>query len=198
MKINITPNLSFTAIKQNYDKAYVNKLMDEDFVYKPCQVNVAEIDFDSDLDFKALNELKTSWSEGHFIDGIFAEAKKLHNKRWYNDGTKKIFVLTTQNSDFENLAPDNVLSICQLSRIYDNEAEVRYIETNPKYLTGLSLPSYKRNGRALMEFLQFKYDSLVLSSVEDSYVHTFYRSLGFKLVDPIRGLFRWMKNYRNL
>ena len=197
MKININPNLNFTATKQNYDEAYVKKLTDGLCTYESSKVNVAEIDFNGDLDFKALNDLKTSWSEAHFIDGVYAEAKKLHNKSWYNDGTKKIFVLTTQNSDFQNLAPEKVLSICQLSGIYDKEAEVRYIETNPNYLCQ-PFPEYKCNGRTLMKFLQSKYDCLVLSAVEDSYVHSFYESLGFKLVDPIRGIFKWIKNYRNL
>lgn len=192
MQISFSQRLNFTAKRQDYESAFINRLADESRSYEPYKAHVAEIDFNSSSDLKALDDLRESWADGHFIEDIFIDAKKLHNRKWRNDGTKKIFVLTAQNDNFEELEPHKVLSICELSGIYGKGAEVSYIETNPEYRCKSSA-KYKRNGKALMEFLQSQFDKLTLNAIDEDYIHNFYKSLGFKLIEPRSGLFKWVK-----
>ena len=96
----------------------------------------------------------------------------------------EFFALTTQESNFENLDPNNILGLLQTSeRLKDNYIE--YLQTNPEYMLGAATRKFKGIGKTMMNaYMKMlgKNKTIHLDSTPNA--ADFYKRIGFITKEP--------------
>lgn len=145
--------------------------------FRDYKVNFAELNQCSDNDVRTLANLTNLWGQKNSYcfdileDFVYTESKK------------KVYILTSQKGNLNNVAADKILGICEVSPQKDSLI-VNYLETSPQYASFIKDRYIKGVGKALMNMIKVVYNDLdiMLSSV--SYATGFYKKLGFKPMYP--------------
>lgn len=178
MNINkITQNINFGA--KYIQDMNVGKLKNDKYIQK--DVAFVELDPTDKDDRNALKQIARDWGYYSFAEDIYEEAN-LYLKE--NPEKGKIFALTTQTKDFENLAPDAVLGLAEVN----TEDKARYrtvyldrLQTNPEYLDAFEQPKYKGIGTSIHNCLkeEFRGNRITLTAVPSESVLEHYRNNGY-------------------
>ena len=144
MKINCINNYN-PNFKAKFIKNTTILKKDNNGEYKNTKVSIAEIDFKNYRDIRSLRNITNNWSneyEKKYTYGMdystiiqnYVEMEKGYRENHCN-GTvnNQFFIMTNQNSDFDNLRPQNALALAQIRTIDDSFVKLEYLQVNPKY-----------------------------------------------------------------
>ena len=152
-----------TSFKASYiDKINIQKWNNKN-KYVPYQANLVELNLS---DLKVLEEINKKWKNNWLCDEFINWAKSLHN---YSD---RLFALTTQKENFENLQSDEVLGLMNID-LHKRKSELNYIETKP------ANPDYNKVGSSLINYAKTLTNRISLTAGSKSLADKFYKPLGF-------------------
>lgn len=173
-------NVSFTA--RYIDSYNVKELVNNK--YEDKEVALIELERDNPLDNFAFQQMSYHWSilnrdEFNFVDCMSNNSPQRH-----------IYLLTTQEKDYEDVEPKKVLCAIDFRESLDNKAnEIKYLQAHPRCITKHFPKSrYDNVGTAAVLAMRDQYPDKpikvlsVLSAVE------FYKKLGFRQTDHLTGM----------
>lgn len=177
MKVCAVNNISFRAKLIN--KSDLGKLIEGCYpsCYERQSASFVEIDSSNTDDIKALSEVAKYWMYGKFTSNIYHAACALRNGSNYYKN-HKIYALTTQRSNYNNLNSDKILGLVHVSPNDDNYTFIEHFEVNPQYIYA-SEQEYKGIGTAMLDSLKQVYNKLSCCPLSSKYVINFYEKNGF-------------------
>lgn len=184
-------NISFGA--RFIKKLPVLKYSYEHKFYKPSSANFVQINPYDKNDVKALNLIAQDFGEKAYADDIYVDVKKAYERNdpaW--DADMEVFALTKQVGNFNELNPDEVLGVAEITKNNNKEIELEYLSTNPQYIYSYEPPCIKKIGTAIINFLKEKYDKILLNSSPSA--REFYRKNGFTLINENFNKFMWKRD----
>ncbi len=151
----------------NFKASYVDKIgiqkLNSQNKYVPYRANLVEL-YPSDL--HALEEINKKWKNSWLCEKFVDWARCIPEK------SDKLFALTTQEKDFENLQSDAVLGLMNID-LHKRKSELNYIETKP------ANPEYNKVGSSLINYAKTLTDRISLTAGTRNLVDRFYKPLGF-------------------
>ncbi len=157
---NVNNATSFNA--SYIDKINIQKLNSKN-KYVPYQANLVELNLS---DLEALEKINKKWKNNWLCGKFVNWAISLHN---YSD---RVFALTTQKENFENLQSDEVLGLMNID-LHKRKSELNYIETKPVN------PDYNKVGSSLINYAKTLTNRISLTAGSKSLADKFYKPLGF-------------------
>lgn len=186
MKVNINNSVNFTAYYMNY-RPTVRKLTSQSNNYENATVSMVEIDLDNKKDLSALEDISRTWESAMLMNNIYSEAYEVSQ----NDELKenyRFYVLTNQKSDFENLKPEEILTVCAIETENEDNAFIEYLQVKKDFKES---EQYKMLGTAMVEGLKNYYSRINLYSVPSESVMDFYERNNFKHMPHSKYFFEW-------
>ena len=154
-------------------------------------VTSIEIDPQNIGDIKALKKISEFWEYGKFATNIYYAACAMRNDSIHYTHNK-IFALTKQSSDLENLDPDKILGLVHVSPFADKSLFIEHIEVNPEIIYSRDR-KYKGIGTALINYLKTITDKISCFPSNTLAVKNFYFKNGFTEIIEKSNLFVWHK-----
>lgn len=148
-------------------------------------VSFVRINPTDEKDILALQKAKDNWDKTSFASTILMTALGMFYDG-INPDDKEIFLLTEQNSDFENLDAEKILAMGLVMARSKFSKYITYLQTKPQYMFKNRQGSFIGLKGIGSEFLdcckeKFKDFSLILNATKDS--ETFYLKNGFELIN---------------
>ena len=135
------------SFKAQYIKTTPIKNLKRDLSYSVKNVSFVTLESQNQADICAIRSINLSWNSG-FLRRIY------NNLSRYNDKFK-IFALTTQKQNFEELKANKILGVALVERKPDGVLYLDYLQTNPKYIKeNALLPKYKNIGTAILNCIK--------------------------------------------
>ena len=136
-------------------------------------------------DILALQKTKDLWKKTTFASTIFDRALGMFYDE-IDPEDREIFLLTEQNSDFENLVAEKILAMGLVMTRSKFSKYITYLQTNPNYMfqnRQNCLSGLKGIGTEFLECckLKFKDFLLILNATKDS--EQFYLKNGFNMIN---------------
>lgn len=170
-------NISFGANFCNYAKVLkYDKSLGK---YRPENASFVMIDTDNISDLCALKTILKTWDGDPLTESIVRTASsKAMGDMYYS--RNKVFAVTSQFDNFENLNPSNILGIADL-RVLNSQGHVflEHIKVNP-YLKGKFGADYKKIGTSMLDSFKSKFFQILLVALDKKYVKDFYKRNGFR------------------
>ncbi len=172
-------SINFTARLVDSPKIQQRKSL---FKYDAQNASIVELDLKNKSDMIALNKASTSWMEngGKYASSIFFEAAYSGSDKFYRK-QNHFYALTTQNQNFQELKPENILGLMMFQEVKGAPNEISLLEVNPKTSMSCSFfRKYKQVGKKLVEFVQENFFQKDIQVWADYYAINFYKKSGFK------------------
>ena len=182
---NYSPNFGAKFIKN----ASLLKQIENCKSYREEIVSCIKIDTQNESDIKALENIANYWIDSHFATDIYYAAKEIQNgNKYYNNN--KIFAITKQKENFENLNPDNILGLVHVSPAGDNSLFIERIEADPDIIFKQNR-EYKGIGTALLNHLKTITNKITCNPSNTKTVKKFYYKNGFVEYPSNPNTFTW-------
>lgn len=180
-------NISFGA---NFiRKIPIKQFSYESKLYTKTTANFVEL---NPFDTNDLNTLKkTIWEFGDdtYASNIYNDAFYLNNKS-ENIEFLNFFALTKQKTGFENLHPDEILGISEITEKGGKTINLNYLQIDPHYLYSYPYPPFfKRIGSAILDCLKLVHNKITLCATPTAI--EFYKKNGFKSLEHNKRLMVW-------
>lgn len=177
------------SFKAQYIKATPIKNLKRDLSYSVKEASFVVLEPQNQADICAMRSINLSWDSG-FLRSIY------NNLSRYNDKFK-IFALTTQKQNFEELNANKILGVALVERKPDGVLYLDYLQTNPKYIREKVLfPKYKNIGTAMLNCIKQMPNIKCIKAVSVPTAFDFYLKNDFKpehnLLDDFSII--WRKN----
>ncbi|MCQ2754977.1 MAG: GNAT family N-acetyltransferase [bacterium] len=143
--------------------------------YKTYKAAFVEIDPKNDL--KALATASDNWNDGFtFLENIVT----IITNKCYRE-SDKIYALTSQTKDFENLDPDDLLGVVLVNCADDKYNTINFLQTNPyfEYIRGYSR-FFKGIGKSIIRCIKREAKDKGLKTFSTRDAVTFYKKYGFE------------------
>jgi len=168
--------------------------------YEPLETSIVKLDVTDKNDMKVLKTITKDWAKEykkynygeHYSSAILwtakQEKKHIQNKGYTNT---QFYMMTTQDDDFKNLNPKNVLAEVE---IFNSDAceniLVDYLQVRPKYkFNGTKDRPVKKIGENFIKDLTNKVVNKKGSLFSDQFSCEFYRAIGAEEDDEERFAF---------
>lgn len=188
MRIGYNTSTKFCAKFVNH--ALIEKKNDKG-KYDDVVSSFVEFDPDNESDSDTLREVQYYWQDkGLFSDNIcfdaFAISKDVLDRDKY-----KIFILTTQNENYENLDDKKIIGLVEFLNNEEDRNSINYIQINPDNIYVLNKPMYNHIGKAMIDSLKYNYSDkpIVLNSTKSA--KKFYEKNDFKRINNIPIQYEW-------
>ena len=183
-------NISFGA--RFIKKLPVLKYSYEKKLYNPASVGMVELNPLDLRDVKALDSIARDFGGDSFVNNIYIEAKLAYKNDNQSCDDMGIFALTRQRENFEELNPDDILGVAEISKFENGEIELDYLQVHPQYIYSFDPPYFKRIGSAMLQGLKNLYSHILVKSAPSAC--PFYIINDFHLVSGKNRVFEWDKN----
>ncbi len=167
----------------------IKKLNTSNGNYEEFNASFVKYDVKNKNDLKAIKE--TSYWRSLYGPNIYEKAKAL-TMDYFNEMNDKIYILTKQKNNFEDLKVEDILGMTdvELKKNFYKESilEVHRLQVDTD-LIGKEKPEFKHVGTAILNVLK-KFNKIIeLNSVPSAV--NFYRKNGFKEFESLSLRFRW-------
>ncbi len=166
---------SFLNSAQVYKRTQDNK-------YKNAEVSFVKMNPKDDNDIKVLDNIQKYWENDKYASNIYNFALKIR-KDELSAKNFKVYTLTSQNSDYENLDDRNILGAVLGETPKKDFLFIDYLQVNPKYIYYPNT-EYKRNGSAILDSLKTHFSEIMLKPTKGS-TEKFYEKNGFHKVGDL-------------
>lgn len=151
--------------------------------YKPVLANFVELNPFSKSDAMALDETERFWASGDTYLGKINH--NFHRYQYTGESSfdTHFFALTTQEEDFKNFAPENILGAVQVSKIGEDYIQIDMLQSDPDNNHFSKHPMFKEIGTAIVKSLIELFKDKVILLQPDKNAIPFYKKLGFQFID---------------
>ena len=189
MYIN-TSDVSFSAKPIN--KVQIKQYSKELNQFLPIEAQFALFDGKNKFDRKAIKLCANKWKDAELINAIERSAKSIARGK---NPEGKLFILTTQTDNLENLDTSKILGFAD-TRENKKNIYLDYLQINPAAINYIQKgkPEFKECGNAVVKSLQSMYNLIVLLCTNDEKVRNFYEQNGFVKTFFNKRILFWVKN----
>lgn len=163
------------------NNAQVNKKTPNN-TYEKTNASFVEMNPKDDKDMKALDNIQKYWENDRYASNIYTFALKIR-KDELSPKKFKVYALTSQNSDFENLDDRNILGAVLGETPKKDFLYIDYLQVNPEYIYYPNA-NYKRNGSAILDSLKKHFSEIMLKPTKGA-TEKFYEKNGFHKVGDL-------------
>ena len=193
---NITPHNNIAFKAKYVNSSQILKFNKEAGEYVKRNAMILEFDPNNKKDLDALVKVAEKWGGAKFGDDIAYTANNLYfNKS--NPSKERIFMLTTQNTNYNTPDVKQILGIAQTSCDDGYSICVDYLQTKPNLINRSSKngknKEYKHVGEGLLNSIKktFSQKPIYLYPLPD--VTAFYERNGFKEISKNPVKYKWTK-----
>lgn len=184
--INSNSQISFQA--KFINTAQVLKRTDKkDFI--PLKAAFVEIEPSNEKDIIALAKLDKYWIDS-FASNMFVTANAIKHGV-FNVGDYKIYALTKQLNNFENLDADKILGLTEITPSTPKDIFINYLQVNPENVYAIQ-PQFKKIGTRILDSLKEMADKIVLNPNSKG-TGIFYQKNDFTPVSENSDVLQWVK-----
>ena len=185
--------------KQNFGAKYsgsalIKMLNKGTATYSTRTVSVLEFDSASRKDLEALVKLADKWGSAKFSSDIASTANRLHFSSG-NNSQEKIYILTTQNSNYNMIDVKQVLGLAETSCGDNYAVYVNFLQTKPSLI---NKPNKSRKpkefthiGEGMLNLLKKKNANRPVYLYPLPDVVQFYERNGFKKISESPLKMKW-------
>ena len=189
--MNITPNQNINFGAKLIKLSPVKKLADLKGEYMPAKLSFVEFEPGNKKDLQAISNAVKSWNGEMFASDIYTSAKLIRNRK-LDPESHKIYVLTSQKNNFDNLNADEIVGLADFETNKPDEGHLNFLQVDPDLITSYVPPRFRYVGTGMLEALKSLYKkTITLKSVYSA--TAFYEKNGFKLIDFESLLYKWSK-----
>ena len=179
---NITPQNNITFGAKYVGRSTIKRLNKATNEYVSHGVSFLEFDPNNKKDLDAIVKLAEKWKGARFGDDMASTANHLFfDKR--NPGHEKIYILTTQNTNYSVPDIKQVLGLTQTSCDDGYSICVDYLQTKPSLMNNPNKskksPEYKHVGEGMLNAIKAKYHDKPIYLYPVGDVTGFYEKNGF-------------------
>ena len=197
MNISINPPVYFGAKFVN--NTTVGKKDTNTDTYHNEYVSFVEIEPDNQKDLDALENCAKYWRNDDFAMNISHAANAIHNKSKYYK-SNRVFALTSQKSDYDNLDDNKILGLVHISEFCKESAFIEHLQVNPDMIFDKNSTfdftkerEYKGGGTGILNSLKQLYWKITLFPSSSDSVKNFYKKNGFVEYPPHTNNYVWYK-----
>lgn len=156
---------------------HVKKFNMDTHKYQPCRATLVKINSKDKQDIKVLSKVNDRWDSGLSYLGNIID---IACGDYYNTQDDKIYALTLQTQDYENLDPYKVLGVALINCSKDSYNSIDFIQADPayKYSNG-HFRFFKNIGKAMLRCIKKEAGNKVLKVFALGKVIPFYEKYGF-------------------
>lgn len=191
MKVNSNHNLNFNA--KFIRAVQIQKFQTELYSYRPKKACFVEIDSGNCNDAFALANAAHYWENDLYGANISYTALQMmgHNPMLSD---KKIYALTLQKHNFEELDENKILGMAEITDADKNSIELNYIQVKPDIIYALRNQPYKKIGTRIIDSLKKIYNNkVILLTARAGKTGEFYVKNGFKCIEPEKNRYIWRR-----
>ena len=191
--MKIENNYSPTFEAKFINAAKIKKRVSNTSSYIDKAVSMVEIDVHNNKDIDALENIANYWQgqNGFFTTNIYYAACEMKDNNKYFK-YNKIFALTKQMSDYDNLDCNQILGVVHVSSLNSKNLFIEHIQVNPQII--YSFPAkYKKIGSELLNLLKSLSDRIICFPSNTDAVKNFYLKNGFIEIPPRSNCFIYQK-----
>lgn len=182
-----TPNFRAKFVASTQVKK-LNTLKNE---YEKCAVSFLEFDPANKKDLKAIKDVSRYWCDSRFGWDVFQSADAITYGNLDREANK-VYILTKQKNDFDNLRYDDVLGLADVETNQNKEGKdylnLHRLQTNPDFIDK-ERPMFKYIGTSILNILKGFNKIIELNSVSSAI--DFYEKNGFVDLGTQFLRFRW-------
>ena len=136
------------TFKANYiDTCTVKKYTAPD-TFTDTEVSLVKLNPKDCFDKDAVQRIKSDW-KSHYCNYYYAD---FFDKKYdYMEDKRTFFALTTQKDGFDNLIPDRILSVAEISEFRKDMCTLDLLQTNPDYMHDNFERTIKGAGEAILK-----------------------------------------------
>ena len=185
--VSVVTSINFNA--QFINQVTIKRYNPDKNNYNSIPVSFVQIEAENNNDIQAVKKTTKDWQNGMFSDKICIAAERIAEEKT-NNSPVRIYALTSQMKDFDNLRPDNILGLVETEN-NKNALEINHLQVNPEFLPSIEPPKYRHVGSGILDSLKNLYNKVIeLTSV---YTATnFYEKNGFEIFDIHKFRYRWI------
>ena len=175
--------ISFGA--QFVQKLPIKKYSYENKIYTKDYANLVELNAGDSKDLQAIENIAIDFGGDSYANNIYNSSKSSRN-----NNKSRLFALTKQTDNFENLNAYDVYGIAKISKIKNAEIELEYLQVHPRYIY-TKRPFVKGVGSSILDYLKLVNNKICLYYTPSAYM--FYKKNGFKKLSPDGNIMLWEK-----
>lgn len=146
--------------------------------YVPGKVSLIELLPDNAKDVKALHELCEFWGNDTFVNNILHSVNSV--RRYGNDKNTRVFALTTQRSDFENVRHEDVAIAAEIFDIDEKIVKLNHLQKDPYLIYSYTPKPLNLVGHAMLNYLKELSQGKTITLKSTPSATWFYKRNGFK------------------
>lgn len=190
MKVSLNTTINFRA---NYvNSVLVDKFDADTWNYEPCKVSFVEYDSANQKDFKALYDAVKVWHGQNFAGCILDNAALMITDALPKN-ENKIYILTEQMDEFENLNPKKIMGLAQMALKKDKPDELRFLQVRPNLIDRFDIRKFKNVGKGIIDSLKFLYSQKGIFVMSSRFSTGFYLKQGFEKIVSSKYNYIWKK-----
>lgn len=191
MKIKVS-SINFGAKFVSSEKVLKRKASEK--TYETNVVSFVEIDPNNSNDIKSIYNATRGWFYDSYGCCILMTLRDIA-ENFVDQKKYKIFALTSQKNNYEELNPDKILGLSQMILTEGETPYLNYLQVNPDYIEQydfLKNREYKGIGNGMLNALKKVYDSISLRAASSG-LDSFYKKNSFSLVNKLDKKYFWKK-----
>ena len=189
MKLINTYNQNSTSFQAKYiNNANILKRTSKN-VFKSLDTSFVEIDPMNINDIKALDKISQYWVDSYAVNMSYVTKAMHEGSLSTNDF--KIFALTKQLKDFNNLKSSDILGLVEITPKGKGSIHINYLQTDPEQVYAIE-PDYNKIGSRILDSLKNLYNTITLRPIPGGVVK-FYEKNEFLPTKENPKVYKWTK-----
>ena len=171
----MTNNISFKA--QFIKPVYIKRVIDKD--NSKCLASFIELNQANINDVKTIELLNKEWGDkAKYLKNIYSSICN-NFKTKIESPDSKIYALTTQISDLENLNPSSIQGVVEVIPTPSKDLFISFIQANPENMHKSKDRVYSKIGTEIIETLKKLFPRKKLTTISGNNSQSFYEKNNF-------------------
>ena len=139
-----------------------------------------ELDPKNNIDVNSISDVSANWG---FFDSlaydVFDDMERINKNLIRYKEDSKFYAMTLQQSNFEELEPEKVLGVTEVSKKDESTIKINYLQVDPSNTRNKASAKFKRLGTNFLNYIKTIYpnDDIYLRSTDSA--KKFYKFNGF-------------------
>ena len=134
-------------------------------------------------DVSAISRAVKSWNSKKYVATLIVDSLTdalFQNSNFYhNECIHDYYIATTQKEDFENLIPEKIFGVVEVSPTSPSKTKIEFLEIKPEYSFDNIKRTIKGTGHSIMTILKKMYANTDISVLPLESAIDFYKKEGF-------------------
>ena len=175
-------NISRVSFKANYigPMAFLTKSSNANGSAAIVPGSFVELDPKNNIDVDSIADVSANWG---FFDSlaydVFDDMERINKNLMRYKEDSKFYAMTLQQSNFEELEPEKVLGVTEVSKKDESTIKINYLQVDPSNTRNKASAKFKRLGTNFLNYIKNIYpnNDIYLRSTDSA--KKFYKFNGF-------------------